>query len=355
MNRYFFVLLTVAVLAGRAAAGPLAPPSGTIAPTMKTLTEVEPRIAVNATNTPSGPFAAFNITQPGSYYLTGNINGVASKDCIRIAADNVTLDLNGFAVIGVAGSGAGVKVENGLGCTLKNGMIHGFDTGVYSVRNASSFEALTILGCAHNGISSGSESRFISCVARDNGEDGLWCGDAALVTGCIATGNAGYGIRLGHSGHAVDCTAEGNNVGIYAFTTGIVEHCVCKANSADGVLAGTESTVRGCTLVYNGDDGVQAADSCVIVGNTCTSNGPLALGAGVYVVGVRCRVEENQLMANHYGILVPPASSSNFIVKNTAGSNSLNFSVSSGNHFAPVISNAGTTFTGATPWSNFTY
>ncbi len=33
-------------------AGDLNPPSGPVTPTMKTLTEVEPRIAINATNTP---------------------------------------------------------------------------------------------------------------------------------------------------------------------------------------------------------------------------------------------------------------------------------------------------------------
>ncbi|MCH8150310.1 MAG: hypothetical protein IH987_20420, partial [Planctomycetes bacterium] len=33
-------------------AGNLNPPSGPVTPTMKTLTEVEPRIAINATNTP---------------------------------------------------------------------------------------------------------------------------------------------------------------------------------------------------------------------------------------------------------------------------------------------------------------
>ena len=46
------------------AQGPLTPP-GAPAPTMKTLAQVEPRIAI--TNVP------FTINRPGSYYLTTNL------------------------------------------------------------------------------------------------------------------------------------------------------------------------------------------------------------------------------------------------------------------------------------------
>ena len=49
------------------AQGPLTPP-GAPAPTMKSLDQVEPRIAVNSTNTPGGADSLYKITQPGSYY-----------------------------------------------------------------------------------------------------------------------------------------------------------------------------------------------------------------------------------------------------------------------------------------------
>lgn len=39
-------------VAGFAIAGPLTPPVGGVGSTMKTLTEVEPRFAINGTNTP---------------------------------------------------------------------------------------------------------------------------------------------------------------------------------------------------------------------------------------------------------------------------------------------------------------
>jgi hypothetical protein len=81
------------------AQGSLTPP-GTPTPTMKTLDQVEARKIVNATNTPGDATHLFIISTSGSYYLTGNITGVSGKHGIAISADNVTLDLNGFALVG---------------------------------------------------------------------------------------------------------------------------------------------------------------------------------------------------------------------------------------------------------------
>src|SRR6185295_11122012 len=92
-------LLTVAGTAVLLA-GPLDPPAGPILPTYKTLNEVEPRIVINAANTPGDADSLFKITQPGSYYLTGNITGVAGKHGIEVVASGVTLDLNGFDLLG---------------------------------------------------------------------------------------------------------------------------------------------------------------------------------------------------------------------------------------------------------------
>src|ERR1051325_5982475 len=75
------------------AQGNLAPP-GAPAPTMKSLAQIEPRTPISS--------LPFSITQPGSYYLSGNLTGTTG---ITIAASGVTLDLNGFELVGGAGSG----------------------------------------------------------------------------------------------------------------------------------------------------------------------------------------------------------------------------------------------------------
>src|SRR5262245_48602298 len=95
------VALAIAPWGGSVRAGDLGPPAGPVAPTMKPLTEVEPRIAINATNTPGDADSLYRITQPGSYYLTGNVQGVASKSALEIDASGVTVDLMGFTLEGV--------------------------------------------------------------------------------------------------------------------------------------------------------------------------------------------------------------------------------------------------------------
>ena len=112
-------------------AGDLNPPPGPVMPTMKTLDEIfnetaaalgeattakdaaiaaqDPRTPIDATNTPGDADSLFRIALPGSYYLTGNVTGVAGKHGIEIAANGVTLDLMGFDLVGVPGSLAGVR------------------------------------------------------------------------------------------------------------------------------------------------------------------------------------------------------------------------------------------------------
>ena len=82
-------------------------PTGAPAPTMKRLDEVEARTIVNAANTPGNGTNTFIISAPGSYYLTGNLTGASGKHGISIQANDVTLDLNGFALI--SGGGADLR------------------------------------------------------------------------------------------------------------------------------------------------------------------------------------------------------------------------------------------------------
>jgi len=101
-------------IAGHAVGGEIDPPPGPIAPTMKSLDQIEPRVCVN--DLPGSPTAVHLITQPGSYYLTGDILGEPGKSGIVVdlsqdtPLDIVTLDLNGFSLTGVAGSLHGIDV-----------------------------------------------------------------------------------------------------------------------------------------------------------------------------------------------------------------------------------------------------
>src|SRR5262245_50594054 len=104
-------VLVFAVAIGMTAtlrAGDLNPPVGPITSTMKTLTEVEPRTPISLTTTPGDGDSLYKITQPGSYYLTGNVQGVAGKMGIEVVSSHVKIDLGGFQLLGVPGSLAGI-------------------------------------------------------------------------------------------------------------------------------------------------------------------------------------------------------------------------------------------------------
>src|SRR5688572_5584692 len=81
------------------AQGPLAPP-GAPAPLFKTLDQVEPRIPVNTLA--SNASAAHVISQRGSYYLTTNLLVTSARGGISIPTSDVSLDLNGFTILGVS-------------------------------------------------------------------------------------------------------------------------------------------------------------------------------------------------------------------------------------------------------------
>ncbi|MCA9307861.1 MAG: hypothetical protein KDA16_15140, partial [Phycisphaerales bacterium] len=86
-------IFSVAVVLSAAAllfAGDTNPPAGPVAPTMKTLEQVEPRTPIAS--------LPYNITAPGSYYLTGNL--ATAGNGITVSASDVTIDLMGFTITG---------------------------------------------------------------------------------------------------------------------------------------------------------------------------------------------------------------------------------------------------------------
>src|SRR5262245_61771213 len=118
MIRYLGIV-TVFV-AALARAGALTPPAGPVAPTPGP----EPRIAINAVNTPGDVDSVVLLSQAGSYYPPANARGIAGRHGIKITATGGTLGLDGFSLIGGAGSLDGVRVPIAVfGVTIKNGVI----------------------------------------------------------------------------------------------------------------------------------------------------------------------------------------------------------------------------------------
>lgn len=312
-----------------AVAGPLDPPAGAVASTYKTLTEVEPRIAISPSSTPGDADSLFRITQPGAYYLTGNIAGVAGRNGIKIDADGVTLDLRGFDVVGVPGSLNGVRVVPGhRGVTVRDGTLRGWGASGLSAVGGPNAD-----GCLYQDLR-------VTATGTDDSNVALDVGGGSTVLNCVAVYNLGTGIR-GNNGTIIgDCTASGNAGDGIICGAGAVRDCLARGNVYDGIRVGA-SVVSGCSASANSGAGITIHDGSIARDNTCFAN-----AWGMYVYGDGSRVDENTLYQNSVGLEV--ADEGNFVIRNTFRANTSTITVAPGNDVGPFDLAA----TATSPWAN---
>jgi parallel beta-helix repeat protein len=396
-------------------AGPLDPPAGPVSSTYKTLAEVEPRVAINATNTPGDADSLFRIAQRGSYYLTGNVTGVAAKHGIEIAAAGVTIDLSGFDLQGVAGSLDGVATTVGSlsNIEIRNGSVRGWggdgidlqtsfsintvvrdvrasgNSGV-GIRVANTFvlERCSATSNGSGGFASAVGGMATACEAVSNTGTGMLMGQGVSVADCISSSNAGDGIVVGgfggdvtgcmvksndgngivlQNGSAVtvsDCSASSNDLaGIQAAGGACISRCNVNFSQTFNIIAGDECTVENCTVGLGNQGGIQCATRCVIRGNSLhrNSNGS-PNGPNILVTGADTRVEGNNCTGAFRGIKVDAAG--NFITRNTCSGNSSNYELVAGNvclvvsatTSGAILGSAGGVSPGsADPNANFSY
>jgi parallel beta-helix repeat protein len=270
------VLITGAMLY----AGPLNPPAGPVTSTYKTLTEVEPRIAINAANTPGDADSLFKVTQPGSYYLTGNITAVANKHGIEIAASGVTLDLNGFELVGVPGMGAfdGVSVTASgltniavLNGSLRNWGGDGVDTGS-AFSFASRVEGVRASENSGMGIRVGRGATVSNCAAAGNSDSGIVVAESCSVTDSTASLNLFAGIEAGDGSTVANCSSAFNSgPGLTVRNSVTLSNCTANANGAAGISAALHCTLLNCAVYNNNGIGIATSDGSTI--SSCTASG----------------------------------------------------------------------------------
>jgi hypothetical protein len=219
---------------------PNAPPAST----MKTLSQVEPRIAITT--------LPFTISASGSYYL---VSDLTASNGITVDVNNVTIDLCGFSLIGSTNSGNGIYMNGRNNVEVRNGTIRNFNIGINETSGS---------GRSHR------------------------------VIGVRAVFNAGEGIQLTGRDHTVQsCTASNNGT-------------LSSGGSVYGIYAGTRSTVTGNTANNNGTStsatvyGILASDGSTIIGNISSNNGASATASTVYGIktGDGCTVSGNTAFEN---------------------------------------------------------
>ncbi|MHC4698638.1 MAG: MopE-related protein [Planctomycetota bacterium] len=283
-------------------AGDLDPPPGPIQPTN--------RVQLNA----QAITLPYTISQPGSYVLTSELIGSSGQGGIIIEADDVTLDLNGFTLLGVAGSLVGIHVTGSHdNIVVINGMVRGWGDDGIDVTSAT--------GGRVNGITSNA-----------NGAVGIGVGPSNVVLNCTAESNGAQGFLSTGSAQFADCAAV--------------------SNTGTGIETGAGSLVRNSRAIQNSGHGILASDGSVVKGCIASSND----NAGIGVTGSGNRIQGNHVTGNERGIDVD--GTDNIIIKNTAGGNTTDYDIALGNSFGPVVLVGGvgdiTSVGGADhPWANF--
>lgn len=223
-----------------------------------------------AGNVTPGDTPGFPVTlsQAGSYRLTGDlIVPDANTTAIRITADHVTLDLNGFAIVGPTvctsspancppiTQGIGIQADNGpsvdgpRGTKILNGTVRGMgSTGIVITGQGGLIEKVVADSNAGGGfVVAGS---VIESVATRNGTFGIL---AIIVRDCLATDNHNAGIQLDGSG-------------------GVGTGNIASFNGSVGMSV-PNGTATGNTMVRNVSFGLSATCPSTIIGNTIVSNG----------------------------------------------------------------------------------
>lgn len=247
------LILTFAALSATPAlsqGGPLTPPPGVPAPTMKTLDQIEPRIPLVEGSPGITVTSSIVINQPGSYYLTKDLVTTLPVNPIEIQASGVTIDLMGHSIIYQGSGNAGaaifiadnvknVTVENGhlISTTTYNGstfVTGGFSYGLWAFPGTTNIIArnLSIRGTRLNGILfQGNGNLVKDCLVTFAGGIGISAPNG-LVESCVVTLTVGFGIV---AESVVNCRVnEATGIGINA---SLVVNSSAISTTETGILA----------------------------------------------------------------------------------------------------------------------
>jgi hypothetical protein len=236
-------------------------------------------------NVTPGDAAGFPVTisRSGNYRLSGNLV-IPDSDttAIQITADFVTLDLNGFSIVGPAvctsrpttcpPAGKGIGVQAGgdqafgpRGVRVLNGSVHGMGLGIMMTGDGSFVEKVTVDGNAGGGMTVAGS--VIESSATNNGSFGII---ATRVRDCIVLQNVGDGIVLdGSGGVATGNTSSFNGgYGIYApFATATGNSTFL--NKYFGISANCPASIIGNTIVGGDAGSIETKGTgCVLANNS---------------------------------------------------------------------------------------
>ncbi|MEM1321265.1 MAG: right-handed parallel beta-helix repeat-containing protein, partial [Bacteroidota bacterium] len=244
---------------------------------------------------------------------------------IVIDADNVSLDLNGYTILGdrttnpfslpptqAGGTGDGIHIEGIRNhITIKNGIIDSWaGSGISgSSTNRSSFYDLRIRNHGGNGLEVDDFNVILRCGVYYCYLDGIDAADNCIVVQCISSNNTGNGFDLSLYNHISDCTAGRNGAdGFNISNQSTIVNCTAISNQSSGVDAGIGIMVKDCIANDNARSGFDLFSDAYISDCTASFNGSelfsssldSSLFAGIVIASNSGYVFNNRCVGNEY-------------------------------------------------------
>jgi len=279
---------------------------------------------VNGDLAADAPGFPVEITQPGSYRLTSDLNTAAS-DAIVSLASAVTIDLGGFSVIGPGVNSPGpvaISIQNGQidnrvingtlrdfgntgfacgtnsGCIVEDVVIRSIGLTGFASFGASELRRVTFQNTGARVIGSGgavnapgpsvgmTDCRVIDTTASAFGNPTVVLGDGAYVARTTISGTVqGGGLRTGAESLIEAVVVRGNaGNGIEVGPRSQISTAVVAANTGHGIRAGSGSNLVDVTVRASGKSGVVIGDDSRMEGALIRKSeefGIKALGTGI--------------------------------------------------------------------------
>ncbi len=210
----------------------------------------------------------YTITNAGSYYLSGDVRMTGENvNGINVMADDVTLDLNGFSLLGnfTTNGGCGVyqSISN-LNLVVKNGTVEGW--------RKPSFQGA--------GIWAGGTYNRIEHILASHNDFGIYVEDSGMISECAASSNVVVGVIGGNFVNMSECLADKNGTGGFNAGLGcILRECNACDNSGirgDTVSGGFEissfALVARCVATRNAYKGICGSHNLLVLSSAADQN-----------------------------------------------------------------------------------
>ncbi|MEM3505164.1 MAG: NosD domain-containing protein [Archaeoglobaceae archaeon] len=290
-----------------------------------------------STRTPSPPTdisQCTEITKSGYYRLVNSISGLLSgKDyCIKISANNVVLDGQGFSITGT-GSGKGIFVQADS-VTIKNVSVSGYYDGIFlSLSSNNTIENCTLSGNYEEGIHLYSSNNNVIRSNKVSGNvRGIYLHSSSnnLMENNMISNNNDYGIHLSSSSDNIVKNNDFTNCGLVVYDSynNRVENNYVNgkplvylenasnriiSNAGQVILVNSNNITVRDLVISNATIGIELWNSSNVSIRDCTISGNyfgIYLGSSGNNVIKSCIISGN----NHFGIYLN--SSGNNLIEN---------------------------------------